>query len=120
LERETGFEPATLSLGSDEGTVAAVGKPSQVVAVCRLLPEVSIQAVSPEAAVRQGFASSSLPDVVPSLTVKAVAVRLRVCTATIYRFCAAGQLRHFHVGAAIRIREADLRDWVASGGFRIR
>jgi excisionase family DNA binding protein len=50
-----------------------------------------------------------LPDFSPSLTVKEVAVRLRVCTATIYRLCANGQLRHFRVGAVIRIREADLR-----------
>jgi helix-turn-helix protein len=34
---------------------------------------------------------------------------LRVCTATVYRLCTADQLPHFLVGAAIRIREADLR-----------
>jgi excisionase family DNA binding protein len=50
-----------------------------------------------------------LPDFSASLTVKEVAVRLHVCTATIYRLCANGELRHFRVGAVIRIREADLR-----------
>jgi excisionase family DNA binding protein len=50
-----------------------------------------------------------LPDFSALLTVKEVAVGLRVCTATIYRLCTNGQLRHFRVGAAIRIREADLK-----------
>jgi excisionase family DNA binding protein len=49
-----------------------------------------------------------LPDFSASLTVKEVAVRLRVCTATIYRLCTTGELRHFRVGASIRIREKDL------------
>jgi len=39
---------------------------------------------------------------------KDVADRLRVCTATVYRLCAAGQLPYFRIGAAIRIREQDL------------
>ncbi|MGE5047709.1 MAG: helix-turn-helix domain-containing protein [Deltaproteobacteria bacterium] len=34
---------------------------------------------------------------------------LRVCTATVYRLCATGALRHFRVGESIRIREGDLR-----------
>jgi excisionase family DNA binding protein len=50
-----------------------------------------------------------LPDFSTSLTVKEVAARLRVCTATVYRLCAAGELPHFRVGASIRIREEDLR-----------
>jgi excisionase family DNA binding protein len=49
-----------------------------------------------------------LPDFSGSLTVKEVAARLRVCTATIYRLCTNGELPHFRVGAAIRIREQDL------------
>jgi len=54
-----------------------------------------------------------LPDFSASLTVKDVAARLRVCTATVYRLCAAGQLRHLRVGAAIRIREEDLAAYQA-------
>jgi excisionase family DNA binding protein len=50
-----------------------------------------------------------LPDFSTSLTVKVVATRLRVCTATIYRLCTTGELPHFRVGATIRIREEDLR-----------
>ncbi|TMA85203.1 MAG: helix-turn-helix domain-containing protein [Deltaproteobacteria bacterium] len=33
-----------------------------------------------------------LPDFSTSLTVKEVAARLRVCTATVYRLCTAGRL----------------------------
>jgi excisionase family DNA binding protein len=50
-----------------------------------------------------------LPDFSTSLTVKEVAARLRVCTASIYRLCTTGELPHLRVGATIRIREADLR-----------
>ena len=46
---------------------------------------------------------------------KEVAARLRVCTATVYRLCAAGELRHFRVGASIRIREEELRAFCCSG-----
>jgi excisionase family DNA binding protein len=49
-----------------------------------------------------------LPDFSASLSVKEVAARLRVCTATIYRLCTSGELPHFRVGASVRIREADL------------
>jgi len=67
------------------------------------------QPTPPEATIRQDFASPLLPDFSRSLTVKEVAARLCVCTATIYRLCTSGELRHFRVGASIRIREADLR-----------
>ena len=45
----------------------------------------------------------------PFLTVREAAEQLRVCTATIYRLCAAGRLPHFRVSNAIRILAADLR-----------
>jgi len=63
---------------------------------------------APIAGFSKNFASPLLPDFSASLSVKEVASRLRVCTATIYRLCAAGELRHFRVGASIRIREDDL------------
>jgi excisionase family DNA binding protein len=87
LEREIGFEPATLSLGKYESGIAG-GHGSRL------------------------FEGSCFPlatGILDFTDVKEVAVRLRVCTATIYRLCANGQLRHFRVGAVIRIREADLR-----------
>ena len=109
LERETGVEPATLSLGKYESGIAGGHKAPQAVVTARSADDAQFQRTPPEATIRQDFASPLLPDFSASLTVKEVAVRLRVCTATIYRLCTSGELPHFRVGAAIRIREADLR-----------
>jgi excisionase family DNA binding protein len=46
------------------------------------------------------------------LTVREVATRLNVCTATVYRLCARGLLRHVRILNAIRVRPTDLRDLV--------
>jgi excisionase family DNA binding protein len=40
--------------------------------------------------------------------VKEASILLRVCTATIYKLCASGELPHFRIGASIRIRRQDL------------
>jgi excisionase family DNA binding protein len=109
LERETGFEPATLSLGKYESGIAGGHKASQAVVTTRSASDAPFQRTPPEATIRRDFASPLLPDFSTSLTVKEVATRLRVCTATIYRLCTAGELPHFRVGATIRIREEDLR-----------
>ena len=45
----------------------------------------------------------------PYLTVREVATRLRLSTATIYRLCESGRLDHVRVSNAIRVAEADLR-----------
>jgi len=42
------------------------------------------------------------------LTVKEVAERLRVSTATVYGLCKSGKLGHVRVGNSIRIPEAEL------------
>src|SRR5438105_6720278 len=83
LERETGFEPATLSLGQFERGIAAGRNPSQVVVTSRSADDASFQPTSPEAGFSTNFASPLLPDFSASLTVKEVADRLRVCTATL-------------------------------------
>ena len=61
----------------------------------------------------KNFASPLLPDFSASLTVKEVAARLHVCSATVYRLCDAGEQRHFRVSACIRIREEDLAAYQA-------
>jgi excisionase family DNA binding protein len=109
LERETGFEPATLSLGKYESGIAAVNSTSQPVGSIQIDDDAPSQRTPPEARFSKDFASPLLPDFSPSLTVKEVAARLRVCTATIYRLCTTGELPHLRVGATIRIREEDLR-----------
>ena len=109
MERETGFEPATLSLGKYERGIAAVNSTSQPVGKIQIDNDAPSQRTPLETTIRKDFASPLLPDFSASLTVKEVATLLRVCTATVYRLCTSRELQHFRVGATIRIREADLR-----------
>jgi excisionase family DNA binding protein len=51
------------------------------------------------------------------LTVREVAERLGVCTATVYGLCTRGELPHVRVSNAIRIRPRDL-DAVLARGLR--
>ncbi|HEX7509494.1 MAG TPA: helix-turn-helix domain-containing protein, partial [Polyangia bacterium] len=44
----------------------------------------------------------------PYLTVREVAARLRVCTATVYSLCESGALSHVRLNNAIRVGQADL------------
>jgi excisionase family DNA binding protein len=48
------------------------------------------------------------------LSVRQVAERLGVCTATVYTLCERGQLAHVRVLNAIRIAPADLARFVAA------
>ena len=46
------------------------------------------------------------------LTVREVAARLKVCTATVYRICERGELPHLRISNALRIPLAALIDYV--------
>ena len=46
------------------------------------------------------------------MTAKQVAARLRVCTATVYKLCASGTLRHIRVLNAVRVAPAELERFV--------
>src|SRR6266403_5768166 len=70
LERETGFEPATLSLGKFESGIAGGHKASQAVVTTRSASDVPFQRTPPEATIRKDFASPLLPDSSASLTVR--------------------------------------------------
>jgi excisionase family DNA binding protein len=48
------------------------------------------------------------------LLVADVAAELRVSQATVYKICACGQLAHFRVAGALRIRREDLEAYVKS------
>src|SRR6266849_2025349 len=48
----------------------------------------------------------------PLFTVRQVAQRLGVCTATVYRLCDQGQLRHVRVLHAIRVAPIDLATFI--------
>ena len=52
------------------------------------------------------------------LSVREVAARLSISTATIYMLCERGELSHVRVSNAIRIAPADLVDFIARGRRR--
>ena len=47
------------------------------------------------------------------LTVREVAARLRISTATVYAMCRRGDLAHYRVSHAIRVSEAALEKYLA-------
>ncbi|RKG63502.1 DNA-binding protein [Corallococcus sp. CA054B] len=50
------------------------------------------------------------------LTVRDVATRLAVSTATVYRLCKQGQLRSIRVSGAVRVDPTSVATFVALGG----
>ncbi len=52
------------------------------------------------------------------LSVREVADRLGVSTATVYKLCERGELTHVRVSNAIRLAPADLVDFIARGRCR--
>jgi excisionase family DNA binding protein len=123
-ERETGFEPATLSLGSKREIVQR--EPDRTKSL-QSLSSVHSDQSSPY----QGFRSFPGSFATPALrkpalrafvgglgralTVQEVADRLGVSTATVYKLCISGALPSFRVSTSIRIRVADLDAYVARG-----
>jgi excisionase family DNA binding protein len=100
LERETGFEPATLSLGKRSGVLAADSTASQAVANPHDSGSGEVHSVPLLAPFCRPFAAPVLHDF---LTVRQVAARLSVSTATVYKLCATNQLRYVRVLGAIRV-----------------
>ncbi len=115
LERETGFEPATLSLGSnglDPTTITTVPQGAESSG-----PETpSAPQPSQRVTSNPNRCSTRLLPGPPRgspisfhlLTVREAASVLGVSTATIYKLCASGQVRHFRLANAIRIVPSDL------------
>ena len=50
------------------------------------------------------------------LSVREVAERLAVSTATVYALCKRGQLRHIRVSGTLRIEPASVEAFIAAGG----
>ena len=105
MERETGFEPATLSLGKRAGRLAEDGSASQAFTTARDSRSAGFHSVSPDARICRPFAAPVLQDL---LTVRQVADRLGVSTATVYKLCNRGSLRYVRILGAIRIAPAEL------------
>lgn len=122
LERRTGFEPATPSLGSHAPVRPTVTSASQPAGTSRAGGPPGVQRSQPFSAVAKDF----VPVVSPSpsvrvltggaerlLSVRQVAERLGVCTAVVYRLVERGELPHVRVSNAVRIAPADLAAFVA-------
>jgi excisionase family DNA binding protein len=58
--------------------------------------------------------------VVPLLTVREVAEKLRICTATVYRLCESGELGHVRISNAVRVPESALRAFMESSRRVVR
>jgi excisionase family DNA binding protein len=122
LERETGFEPATLSLGNGFTGSPEVHGPSQALATTGVEFGAGVQPSQPAGAVREDFATPSLPEnggrharSEQFLTVREVARRLRVSTATVYKLCARGGLAHVRVLNVLRIPAAAIQVMATRG-----
>jgi len=57
----------------------------------------------------EGAGSAALEEIGPFLTVREIAQKLRVSTATVYDLCDCGRLAHVRVNNAIRVSVRDLR-----------
>jgi len=117
-----GFEPTTPGSGVREKTsqgVAGGSKPSRIQQVADGDPSRGSPGFAPNirsfgAIVVQDAeagGSGSRP-VGPYLTVREVAARLRVCTATAYRLCDTGKLAHIRVSNAVRVSTEALRKYL--------
>ena len=110
LERETGVEPATLSLGKGIDPFVGRCRHSQPVATLIDSPSDSFHSVASRASFCSPFAAPVLQGF---LTVREVAALLCVSRASVYKLCAAGDLPHVRVLGAIRIASPDLAAFVA-------
>ncbi len=110
LERETGFEPATLSLGTRFTYSPTDVRPSQALGNPGGLEGARVQPSQPKQGVFGFLVTPLLPESVTAgalpermLTVREAARRLEVSTATVYKLCTRGELAHVRLLNAIRI-----------------
>ena len=126
-ERETGFEPATLSLGMCPGELAGSGTPSQPLSTTGFATDAGRPVSHGLASFRRREAPmephgiARAPDALvaalsarpqlaggPLLRVRQVAAQLDVSTATVYWLIERGELEHVRVSNAIRVAPAAL------------
>jgi len=110
LERETGVEPATLSLGKRIDAFVGPCRHSQAVAGAGESRSSELHAVSFGAPFCSPFAAPVLQGLI---TVREVAKQLGVSTATVYKLCTTRQLPCVRVLGAIRIAPADVAAYIA-------
>ena len=111
MERETGFEPATLSLGNGFTVSPGGAEASRALGTLGDGYDAAVQRFQPKQMFLRGFATPLLRDsgsdaVVQAgefLTVREAARVLKVSTATVYKLCARGELGHVRALNVIRI-----------------
>ena len=116
--RDTGFEPVAFGSGGHRHRFDSFGHLSQPVVTVANGSTASLAALVLDGIPWSAFSSPALPagmalaivsnsgDVL--LSVKAVARRLSVSTATVYRLCKTGEVPCVRLGASVRIRASDL------------
>jgi excisionase family DNA binding protein len=114
LERETGFEPATLSLGNGPTGSAGVRSGSQGLVSTGAGAHEGVQRSQGERPVVGDFATPLLPED-GFLTVREVARHLRLSTATVYELCASKRLENVRILNVIRVSRLGLRSFVEGG-----
>ncbi len=126
-ERDTGFEPATFSLGSKEGGLAPRGTTLQASEKIGNRQDAVLHESPRIAPIRSPFATRLLPGsrTAPErlavlrggrdglLSVREAAEQLGLCTATVYGLCADKALPHVRILNAVRIAPADLAAFIA-------
>ncbi|MGO9917454.1 MAG: helix-turn-helix domain-containing protein [Isosphaeraceae bacterium] len=130
LERETGFEPATLSLGT-QIEPSAPSRSTSEASVSVGFSESSNSAATGRKRLVSALSSGILPAGSRTrlravnggrddlLSVREVAARLSVSTATVYALCARRELPHIRVLNAIRVAPLDLEAFIVSKGIGI-
>ena len=126
-----GFEPTTSCSQIRAPGVVDGRSRSQPLAIIQDREGVTFQASHPSTGIPRNFATPVLPGgrnerstqkKFPALnmgrndllTAKEIATRLRVCTATVYKLCAAGALQHVRVLNAVRVTIGDLERFVSN------
>jgi excisionase family DNA binding protein len=123
LVRPEGIEPPALGfegLNDASQSVSDGGKPLEIQLVAkgdlsRTSPGIAPNSRSFGALVVQKYLEaegSGSVAIGPFMTVREVAARLRVCTATVYILCESGKLVHVRLNNAIRVAENDLRRYL--------
>ena len=127
MARPAGFEPAALGLEVLAPSCPARSSGSQPVDSIRFDAPGRVQPSQPVAPFSKDFAAQVLHGqpgragrrlrtvrggAEDLLTVREVAKRLGVCTATVYALCDRGELPHVRISNAVRIAPADLASFI--------